>query len=60
MENGRWFLSPPAFPGLWADSESIEAASIELKEVLEEWIVLALHRGDWLPVLGSYRWESAG
>lgn len=60
MEDGRWFLSLPSFPGVWADGESAEAARIELEEVLEEWIILSLRRGDPLPVLGSYNLNVVG
>ena len=60
MENGHWFLSLPRFPGVWAESELKETATSELEEVLEEWIILGLRRGDSLPVVGDYDLNTVG
>lgn len=43
--------SIPSLPGVWAQGESLEACREELREVLEEWIVLGLQRGDDLPTV---------
>ena len=60
LETGGFFLSLDAFPGVWADGETIEEAQGELEEVLEEWIILSLRRGDELPVLGNYNLNVVG
>jgi predicted RNase H-like HicB family nuclease len=60
LETGGFFLSLAAFPGVWADGETIEEAQGELEDVLEEWIILSLRRGDALPVVGSYDLNAIG
>jgi predicted RNase H-like HicB family nuclease len=37
--------------GVWAQSDTLEGCREELKEVLEEWIVLGLKQGQDLPVV---------
>jgi predicted RNase H-like HicB family nuclease len=37
------------FQGLWAQADTLEACREELREVLEEWIVLGLRMGHPLP-----------
>ena len=54
LETGGFFVSLDGFPGVWADGETIDEARAELKEVLEEWIILSLRRSDPLPVLGKH------
>ena len=50
-ESGKYFGSIPDAPGVWSEAETLEACRTELREVLEEWIILSLKRGDALPVL---------
>ena len=52
-EDGRYFGSIPATPGVWSEAVSLEKCREELREVLEEWIVLALKRGEPLPVIDA-------
>jgi predicted RNase H-like HicB family nuclease len=37
--------------GVWAQADTLEACREELREVLEEWIVLGLKMGHPLPVI---------
>ncbi len=61
MDDDRWFLSLPSFPGVWADGESVEAARIELEEVYSKsGSSLSLRRGDSLPVFGNYNLNVVG
>ena len=41
------------FKGLWASAETKAACELELRERLEEWIVLSLRLNMALPVLGG-------
>ena len=50
-ESGKYFGSLPVTPGVWSEAENLEQCRTELREVLEEWIVLSLKRGDDLPVV---------
>ena len=48
-----YFGKIPRFKGVWASSETKGACEVELREVLEEWIVLSLRMNTSLPVLGG-------
>lgn len=52
-EDGRYFGRIPVTPGVWGEAASLEECREELREVLEEWIVLSLKRRDQLPVIGA-------
>jgi predicted RNase H-like HicB family nuclease len=52
-EASRYFGCIPVTPGVWAEAETLEKCREELREVLEEWIVLSLKRGDILPAIGE-------
>jgi predicted RNase H-like HicB family nuclease len=52
-EEGRYFGSIPVIPGVWSEAPSLERCREELREVLEEWIVLSLKRGDPMPVIDT-------
>lgn len=41
----------PGFQGVWANTDTLEACREELKEVLEEWILLRVARNLPLPVV---------
>jgi predicted RNase H-like HicB family nuclease len=51
MEDGRWFATIPACPGLWADGDTQEKCRKELESVLEDWILIKVRHGDTLPVI---------
>ncbi|MEW6306406.1 MAG: type II toxin-antitoxin system HicB family antitoxin [Verrucomicrobiota bacterium] len=50
-ETGSYFGSIPVMPGVWSEAGTLEQCRRELLEVLEEWIILSLKRGDTLPVV---------
>ena len=50
-ETGQYFGSIPVAPGVWSEAANLEQCRAELREVLEEWIILSLKRGDPLPVV---------
>ncbi|MCK4488284.1 MAG: hypothetical protein KAU38_16185 [Desulfobacterales bacterium] len=39
-----------AIQGVWANADTLEACRDELREVLEEWILLGLNMGHAIPV----------
>ena len=50
-EAGQYFGSISVTPGVWSEAGNLEKCRAELREVLEEWIILSLKRGDDLPVV---------
>jgi predicted RNase H-like HicB family nuclease len=50
-ETGKYFGAIPVIPGIWSEAANLEDCRSELREVLEEWIILSLKRGDTLPVV---------
>lgn len=55
LEDGSYFGEIPGFRGVWAEAGALEACRKELKEVLEDWIVLKLREGDPLPAVDGRR-----
>jgi predicted RNase H-like HicB family nuclease len=51
LEDGTFYGDVPGMKGLYANGSTLEACREELKESLEEWIVLGLQLGHTLPVL---------
>ncbi|MFQ5878866.1 MAG: type II toxin-antitoxin system HicB family antitoxin [Dehalococcoidia bacterium] len=49
MEDGRYFSTIQGLQGVWADGDTKEECQAVLREVLEEWFVLALRDDDDLP-----------
>lgn len=48
-EGEGYYGAIEGFQGVWAQADSLEACRKELREVLEEWIVLGLRMGHLLP-----------
>ncbi len=46
-----YFGSITELQGIWANADTLEACREELQEVLEEWIILGLKMGTFIPVL---------
>jgi predicted RNase H-like HicB family nuclease len=44
-----YFGTIEGLPGVWANATTLEGCREELREVLEEWIVLGLKMGHMLP-----------
>jgi len=54
LEDGRWFVELPGFPGVWADGETPEACLSALAEVLEDWLRVKLSfQDDDIPVVAG-------
>ncbi|MCV3217589.1 type II toxin-antitoxin system HicB family antitoxin [Plectonema radiosum NIES-515] len=51
LEDGTFYGYVPGMKGLYANASTLEACREELKESLEEWIVLGLQLGHTLPVI---------
>ena len=41
----------PGLQGVWANADTLEACREELREVLEEWIILGLKMNHHIPVI---------
>lgn len=46
---GSYFGEIPGLKGVWASAKTLEECREELREVLEEWIILKLKDGDKIP-----------
>lgn len=52
LEDGEGFYgSIDGLQGVWANAETLESCRLELREVLEEWIMLGLRLGHPIPVI---------
>ncbi len=51
IENGQYYGEIPGFDGVWASSATLEECRDELRETLEDWLVLGLRMGHSLPVV---------
>ena len=51
MESGRFWGEIPGLQGVWADGDSLEQCRETLREVLEDWLLVGLRRGDAIPVI---------
>ena len=49
LDGEGYFGTIEGLQGVWAQAETLEACREELREVLEEWIVLGLKMGHPLP-----------
>jgi len=47
----------PSLQGVWATGKTLEECRRNLKEVLEEWLVIKLRQGLPIPSIGQYRIE---
>jgi predicted RNase H-like HicB family nuclease len=48
-DDGSWFAEIPGFDGVWANAKTVEECRTELKEVLEEWLVLKVRDHNDIP-----------
>ena len=51
LDDGSWYADIPDFQGVWANGETVEDCRSELKEVLEEWLMLKIRDDDPIPVV---------
>jgi predicted RNase H-like HicB family nuclease len=49
LEDGSWYAEIPGFEGVWANEATIESCRRELREVLEEWLLLKIRDNDPIP-----------
>ena len=50
-DSGGYYGEIPDCPGVYATSASLEECREQLEEVLEEWVLLRVHRNLSLPVI---------
>ena len=49
LEDGTFFGEIPGFNGVWANAKDLEDCREELREVLEDWIVLKIKDNEPIP-----------
>jgi predicted RNase H-like HicB family nuclease len=49
IKSGSYFGEIPSVKGVWASSKNLEDCRAELKEVLEDWILLKIHDEGRIP-----------
>ncbi|MBI3335452.1 MAG: type II toxin-antitoxin system HicB family antitoxin [Candidatus Portnoybacteria bacterium] len=49
LGDGKYFGEIPGLQGVWASAKTLEDCRKELREVLEEWIILKLTTGERIP-----------
>jgi len=60
IDGGKYFGEIPGFDGVWATAASLEDCREELRETLEDWIILGLRGGYSLPVVDNIKLIPAG
>jgi predicted RNase H-like HicB family nuclease len=50
-DDGTYFGRIPGFKGVWANAKTLEKCREELKEVLEDWILLSISQHLTLPTI---------
>ena len=53
IEDGTWYANIPGFTGVWANADSVEECRNELREVLEEWLILKIRDEDPIPTING-------
>jgi predicted RNase H-like HicB family nuclease len=51
LEDSTFYGEIPGFQGVFANAETLEGCREQLREVLEEWIVLGLRLGHVMPAV---------
>ncbi len=51
IDDGQYYGEIPNFEGVWASAASLEECREELRETLEDWLVLGLRMRHTLPVV---------
>ena len=57
LDDGSWFAEIPGFQGVWANGDSVEQCRNELFTVLEEWLLLKVRDGDFIPDVAGVKVE---
>ena len=58
-EDKTYYGNIPGLQGVWANAETLEACREELREVLEDWIVLGLRLQHTLPIVDGINLNSS-
>jgi len=51
LKNGTYFGEIPGLKGVWANAKNLEDCREELRDVLEEWLLLKVYNRDSIPGL---------
>lgn len=51
LKDRTYFGEIPGLRGVWANTRDLEACRIELREVLEDWLLLKVRSGETVPGL---------
>ena len=51
LKDGTYFGEIPGLRGVWANAKNLEACRDELRDVLEEWLLLKVHSRERVPGL---------
>ena len=54
IDDGTWYADIPGFIGVWANADSVEGCRSELREVLEEWLILKIRDEDLIPTINGF------
>jgi predicted RNase H-like HicB family nuclease len=54
IEDDTYFATIPGLKGLWANAPTLEECEVELRETLEDWIVVMLRQDEELPKMGRF------
>jgi predicted RNase H-like HicB family nuclease len=54
LEDNSFYASILEAPGVWANAETLEDCRDELREVLEDWVLLGVARGHEIPVFSGF------
>ena len=49
LKDGTYFAEVPGVRGVWSNAKTKKACRTELKEVLEEWVLLKIHDQESIP-----------
>ena len=55
LEDGTYYGEIPGFDGVFSNAETLEGCREQLREVLEDWILLGLQMGHELPEVEGIR-----
>jgi predicted RNase H-like HicB family nuclease len=59
IKDGQYYGEIPGFEGVWATAKTLEDCREDLRETLEDWLVLGLRLGHELPVVDGINLISA-
>lgn len=53
-DKNPYFGSIKGFDGIWAQGKTLKECEQKLREVLEEWLLIKIRKGKFLPTFKSY------